>query len=460
MLDHPPRVILDGTMPAEPTALLDVRRGMGRVFVLWLLLVSSAAAQPNLDELVHTDPFSEDPIGVDARSDLHRVPVTPPPDPSEDPAVIASRGPRPPAVEPAVGEVLGAIPGVREEAHRVDVRLADGLAEVETHLVFVNGGRHRAEVRYVLPVPPESELAALEVCVEDKCRRGLPDTGTGALGAYDDALRSRPPDDRRAALPIAHARPVQTPRGPALELRAAPLAAGGGRLALRVRYVAPAPVLGGVARLQLPARGRDPRAAAAEVSVGGRSLLAPSIDGLPASGPTPVDPWVPAEITARLPTGGEPVASALHFTCGDRTCARVRVAAGPRASRPADLVVLVDASPSMEGPARGRVGAAIAALLASAPPGSRVRGAVFGARAEPVLEEPTAADRVRLAPFARAALRQLGAATRFEAAWELVEPWVGRGAKVVVVGDGAIAAGAEARAAFGAARRAGSRCRC
>lgn len=433
-----------------------------------LLLVAPSAVsaqapeRPAFDWLVRTDPFSDDPIGIDAHTDLYRVPITEPAEPPPDPEVVASRGPRPPSVEPAAGSVLTAIPGVRETDHRVRVRLADGLAQGEAELRFRNGARHRAEVRYRLAVPDGASVEALEVCVADKCRRGVPHADGGPLGPYDDAVRARPPEGHGAPLPVADAHPVDGPDGRALILRAAPLAAEDGELTLRVRWVAPAPVRGGVVRLRLPARGRDPRAAPAELRVEGDGLLALSVGGRVAAGHAfQLEAWEGAEVTAHARTGGAPEVSALHFPCGEGRCARLRVAAGPRPGRPVDLVVLVDASPSMEGPARGRVSAAVASLLASAPAGSRVRAAAFGARSEPILAEPRPVDAAPLAPFARAAMRRLGAATRFEAAWELVGPWLrdDRGAglppQVVVVGDGGLQQSDAATAAFEAARRAG-----
>jgi hypothetical protein len=106
------------------------------------------------------------------------------------------------------------------------------------------------------------------------------------------------------------------------------------------------------------------------------------------------------------------------------------------------------------------VGAAVATLLSSAPAGSVVRAAVFGARAEAVIEGPIAVEDAPLVPFARAAMRELGASTRLESAWPFVRAWLGDGSRsrerlVVIVGDGNVVASAELRAAVAEARRAG-----
>ena len=404
-----------------------------------LALPASSSAQ-DLDDLVRTDPFSDDPIGIDARSDLHRIPVATP-----AAEVDRTRGPVPPSVEPASGAVLTAIPGVRETDHQVSVALADGLARVRTQLRFVNGARYPAEVWYRLAVPEGAGLSRLRVCIgSDRCRDGAFAPDDAALTAYDDAVRARGPASADAALPIAQAELVRDERGLAIALRAAPIAKDRGELSVEIGWVAPAPLRGGVARLVLPARGQDPRAAPSRVTVTSADLLSPGV-----AGGGDVEPWIDTTITAHAPTDAPVVASATRFACESdasaRTradCSRLRVAAGPRRADPVDLVVLVDASPSMEGPARGRVGATIATLLASAPRGSRVRAIAFGARAEAVIEEPIAIEDAPLVPFARAAMRDLGASTQLGPALEMALGLFDRDRDrrldplVVLVGDG------------------------
>ena len=427
-----------------------------------LVALPGMAAAQDLDDLVRTDPFSDDPIGVDAQSDLHRIPV---PRAGADAPLDLTHGPVPPSVEPAEGAVLTAIPGVRETDHAVRVELADGLARVRTELRFVNGARYPAEVWYRLAVPEGAALSSLRVCTTaDRCRDAVPDASGGVLSAYDDAVRARGSASADAALPIAQAEMVRDERGVAIAVRAAPVAKEGGELRVELGYVAPAAVRGGVARLLLPARGQDPRAAAARVSVTSTDLLSPGI-----AGGGDVEPWVDATITAHAATDAPIAASALRFACdaGGRAargpagrsasaaarratsrgaaaagCTRLRVVAGPRRADPVDLIVLVDASPSMEGPARGRVGAAIATLLASAPRGSRVRAVAFGARAEAVIEEPVAIEDAPLVPFARAAMRDLGASTQLGPALAMARTFFERDRDpgldplVVIVGDG------------------------
>lgn len=445
-------------MPQEPTAARGVDLSVTRTLLAALLLLArpgAALAQGGLDDLVHSDPFSNDPIGVDAQSDLHRIPV---PRASGTPTVDLTRGPTPPSVEPIAGAALVAIPAIREVDHEVTVRLEEGLAYGETRMRFVSRSRLRAEVQYRLAMPEGAELASLTVCAGEACTTGVPRAASGALSPYDDAVRARPTDASGARAPIGSARAVRDAKGHAFLVRAAPIAPEGGELRVTVGWVARAPVRGGVARLVIPARGQDPRAAPAVVRVTATDLLNPAAEG--SASAVELDPWIDAQITAHAPTGAPLVASATSFSCEGRRCARLRVVAGPRRGAPVDLVVLVDASPSMEGPARGRVGAAVATLLASAPPGSRVRAAAFGARAEAIIEDPVAVEDAPLLPFARAAMMELGASTRFESAWPLAKRWLVRQREatleplVVLVGDGNVAASAAFDSAAVEARRA------
>lgn len=438
---------------------------------LTTLLILSTLAPPRTaaqddpstaDPLVPTDGSDLDPIGVDRDSDLHTLPTAPP----EEPARLRDAlGPRPPEVSVQDGEVLTAIAGVREIGHRVRVHLRDGLAEVGVEVRLFNRARYPAEVFYRLAVPADAALMGLEVCggaggpssAAARCRPGLPDRSPSGRSAYDDAVRAWAPLDTPAPAPIAHA--ALEPGAPAhVLLRAAPLP----RLeevSLRLRYLTSAPVRGGVARLSLPPRAQDARIAVAHVTATADGLLSPTVDGASAERtPVELDPWHPIEVQAALASEPAPHASIARFPCGDRWCARTRVAAGPRPARPVDLVLAIDASPSTEGPARNRMLPAVAALLAAAPDGSRVRAVAFASEGRAVLERPLAPADAPLSALAPATRADLGSATRFEAAWAVIEPMLrdrraDLPAMVVIVGDGGLSTGAEGDAAFAAARR-------
>ena len=364
----------------------------------------------------------------------------------------ALRGPPPPDLPVREGEALTAPSGVRESAHEVDVTLDDGLAVATQTLRFTSTARTPAELRYRLAVPAGAWLGGLEVCDASGCRVGDVRGGAGGV-AYDDAVRARRAADADGPLAVAHAQLVHDARGDAIVVRAAPVRAGE-ELTLRVRWVAQAAIHRGIARIVLPARGQDPRASAARVTVHAPRMLAATADGLTTDEtPVTVEPWFTTELAATLPSGAPLTASAWHVRCGAQRCARIRVAAGSRTGAPVELVLLVDASPSTLGPARGRLEPAIAALLGAAPPGSRVRAVAFGGRAETVFAESVETASAPLVPLAQAAQTELGSATRIETAWQIVEPWLSAGdralpQRIVLIGDGGLSEGADTERAL------------
>jgi len=409
------------------------------------------------DDLVSTDPLSDDPIGIDGESDVSRVPGPPAPDAPETPEQIASRGPRPPTVRAQSGEVLTAINAVRETHHAVSVTLDAGLADVVAEMTFSSRARHPAEVGYRLAVPPGAALASLEVCALDRCREGLA-VGESGRAAFDAAVRAR---GAEAAAPIAWAAPIEDTRGSAITLRAAPVPPRGS-LIVRVRYVARAPIVGGIARMSIPGRGQDPRAASTTVRVVSPTMIGIAVDETSSTAPLVREAWYPIPISARVPTGAALAGRIERFRCGDARCARATLSAGSLRGRPVDLVLAIDASPSTEGPARGRIAPTVAAILSATPSRSRVWALAFGAEAETLVEEPRDPSDIPLVPLARAANRELGSATRVEVAWQIAERLLSRreGARdthLVIVGDGGITRGPEAEAAFAAARRANVR---
>ncbi len=357
------------------------------------------------------------------------------------------------------GSALQAIAPVRETAHDIVVRLEHGLAHITATLTFESRTERPAEILYRLPVPEPASLASLRVCANNICR----DVQTQSEPAYERALSER--SSKAVASPFGFAAVVrpehhhaggrsQSKRAPVVRIRAAPVSRAR-TLKLTARYVVPAPVHGGIVRVGILPRGMDPRAAQATVRVVAPTLLASAADGeLLDDRPISLDPWEGTEITARLPTGAPRRAAAERFRCGSQTCARAWVAAPPRRLKPAHIILLLDVSPSMEGPARHRAQAAAAGLLAIAPKGSTVQALTFAAAAKPIASEPTPPDHIRLDALAKRS-ESLGSATRFEAAWNLASPWARRRASQLVwIGDGGFTQSHASRIAFAEAREA------
>lgn len=423
-------------------------------------LPAAAVGQDFSQDVLQPDAFEGDPLGIGAMDDLHRVPV-----PAErrkaGGAADPSSAPPSPDIEAREGAVIQAVPAVRETAHRVRLTLADGLIRADVALRFLNAGSYPAEVRYRLAVPEGAELADFAVCRGERCRQGSTvGSSEHARSAYDAAVRARGPEEM--ALPIGHVHRTRDASGLAMRFHAAPVPTDG-ELEVRLAWVAPAPVRGGTARVVLPARGTDPRTVPADVTARAEDLLSPTVAGAAAErSAVTIDPWMEAEVLALQATAESPQATVHRFPCGEGgRCARTRVTAGPRRGAPKDLLVLLDASPSTKGPARGRLTPALASVLAMAPEGSRVRALAFGSEARVLQKEPRDVLATSLSPFAEAAGWDLGAATRFEAAWPHVRTWV-RDARraereplVLLLGDGGMTRSEAGDAAFTEAARAG-----
>jgi hypothetical protein len=422
-------------------------------------LVSAQAVKPRVDHdnIEDTLPLTDDPsdpIGID------REPVAPPDAAPSGKVQAIDRGkfgPEPPVFGAHVGEVLTAVPSLRERAHRERVELAGGLAAVSAELDFENSAEKPAELVYRLAVPSDAALASLEVCNSHGCRPGVPDARGPFYNAYDDTVQARDPHGGSALLPAADARRISDERGTALLIRAAPVSRSQW-LQVKLGYLTNAVVHGGVARLRLPARGTDPRAAPLELSASAKDLSELQANGLPLpeSG-LHADAWASVELSGRAAISG--IRSELwKLPCGRSSCARAYAVAAPERAAPADIVLALDASPSTEGGARSRMLVAIAALLARAPDGSRVRALRFASRAVPLVSERKDPRDLALSSFASVAFEaELGAATRFEAAWSAIESLGFRATNlrklVVIIGDGGLTTG-PARP-FEAAKRAG-----
>jgi hypothetical protein len=452
---------------------------------------SKAKRQPLPEDFL---PQSEldDPIGLDADSRTLEQAVPKSAVPPSDAALEAERerfGPDKPALAVRAGEVVTALQAIRESAHRVKVELTPGMTEVSVELVLSSLAARPAEARYRLAVPDHTELLTLEVCkgtvlgnsespgssggrgprngvgVSEfprtvSCRIGLVEGVGVGLSAYDASVHARPRG--KGGKPVAHARLLRDERGEAIVLRAAPIVQGA-PLLLKVRYRTLVPAYGGVLRLSLPARGMDPQVAPTELSV---TLAKGLLDGRVGRDPigaqaVPIDAWSSVELSARLPTGSPTRTGSAHGACHDGACGTAFAVAAPGPLSAADMVLALDASPSTEGPARGRIVPAIATLLTTAPEGSRVRALSFAARAQPLVSDALEPSALSLAPLQQAVdVAELGSATRFEAVWSLAGDWLGKkqraaGKKplIVIIGDGGLTLG-EARA-FERARAAG-----
>jgi hypothetical protein len=361
-------------------------------------------------------------------------------------------GPLPPPYRAKKGKVVTAVAAVREREHKTAIDIAHGLAKIAVTMRFVSISDKPAEVRYRLAIPSESGLESLKVCNTNGCRTGVIDRPS-ELSLYDDAVLARGP---KPTLPIAHAAFRKDSRGSAIVVRAAPILKGSD-LTVNLNYVSPIRQHNGIARLQLPARGMDPRAAptAFEFSDSLR-------DNLVSNTPLKSDAWIPTEIVARTSFAAKRQIEAWRFSCNKKLCGRARVAAATEPLQPVDLTLFIDASPSMVGPARGRVATAVSVLLANAPPGTRARALVFAARSKPIVKKFVDVNEIPLASIANAIVEsELGSATRFENAWETAKAWTkrrrsGRNRSVVViVGDGGLTTGRSYAKPFSEAKRAG-----
>ncbi|HEX2675821.1 MAG TPA: vWA domain-containing protein [Polyangiales bacterium] len=352
-------------------------------------------------------------------------------------------GPVPPLLAAHPGEVLTAIEAVRETAHRVSVELTAGLALVHTELVLESSAEKPAEAELRLAVPDDAALGALAVCQAKACRDGVVDSAaSGELDAYDDALQARGPVPIDSALPLARAFLVHDERGAAIVVRAAPITKSRA-LTVRLGYVTSAAQHGGRVHVLLPARGSDPRIAPSQVTLHAAGLVDPTIARTPLTAQVTVDPSEPIEISARAAGDSSTL---LRFACGAKQCLYGYASAAPQSARAVDLVLAIDVSPSMEGPARSRMLSGLAVILEALPAGSTVRALVFAGQASALIAKPQTPDAVSMSTFAPAGLEaELGSATRFEAAYSQIERWgwskSARRKLVVIVGDGGLTIG-------------------
>ncbi|MDB4989874.1 MAG: hypothetical protein JWN04_5052 [Myxococcaceae bacterium] len=358
-------------------------------------------------ELIESTERSEDPLGIDDSTgkDLDRA---------------AAQLPRPKPVvilpSPAQGAALSAIPGLRESAHVVRVKLAQGLAFVKVRLTLVSRARHAAEVAYRLPLPPRAVVTRVRVCAGESCSDAAPNPKPGLK------LESR------AGASIG-AESIEDARGHAVSLRVAPVAPGAS-LDVELEYVSEAEWHGGRARFRLEARGYDPNLATTELHV-----EAPRLSQISPAAELSGDPWSPIDLSASLVETAGALRSTTSAPCGTGSCRREFEVSARAVAPPRPTWLMIDASPSMEGPARGRVGVVLAALLAVMPESTELRAFGFAARA---LE--LGRYRAGVAPLttlADATLLELDAATQLSTALALVRTDIARlRPRIVVLSDG------------------------
>lgn len=380
-------------------------------------------------DLIESTERSEDPLGIDEST-------------GKDLDQAAARIPRPKSTvilpTASQGAALSAIAGVREARHALTVKLAQGLAFVDVQLALVSTAKHAAEVAYRLPLPTTGVVTRVCACIGKLCSEA----------AHEPALAITP-----VGAPSIDARPIEDERGRALSLRVSPLAAGG-KLELTVSYVAEAAVRGGRARFDIEARGYDPNLASTELRVEAPRRWLPEPDRA-----LTLEPWTPYEVTASLPSEqrslaasalaarAEGLRSSTQVACGTGACTRTFESSARAPAELRSTWLWIDASPSMEGPARSRVSAVIAALLGVLPEATDVRAFAFAARASEL-----GRFRARDAPLlqlADATMLELDAATLPSAAIALAGADLLRARpRLLVVSDGLFDATAHERAAL------------
>jgi hypothetical protein len=329
----------------------------------------------------------------------------------------ASRTPPPVATR---GEVLSSIEGVSETSHQVELKLDQGLAFVRVRIRFESRSSQPAELAYRLALPLDAAVSAVRVCQQSRCSAALP----VARAQNAEAQASSP----SASGPQVSATHIVDARGPALALRAASVAKDA-PLGLEVDYVAAAELRGGVARFRLPARGYDPRAAPSQVT-----LSAPALASLdPESGVTR-DPWQPLPVRGALAEHAN-ITTTTRARCGNAACARSfeASAAAPPSAR--ETWLWLDASPSMEGPARNRADLALSALLSGLPEQTRLRVFAFAARGREIGRYEAGA--APLKTLSDALSTELGAASQPRALYDLTKNELGRvRPRLILLSDG------------------------
>ena len=388
-------------------------------------------------ELIESTERSEDPLGIDDSTGKEL-----------DQAAARLPRPKPVVVLPVAsqGAALSSIAGVRESAHELTVKLDQGLAFVTERITFVSTAKYAAELAYRVPLAPSAVITGIAACVAKECSEAAPDPRSPAERARFAPPHARASTETRG--PSLLAVPIEDERGRALALRGAQIAPGGA-LELSLTYVTEAKIVGGRARFRVEPRGYDPNLANTTLHV-----QAPQLADLQPGPELTLEPWSALELTASLPAKkslradtsvSEGMASwSRHFEASPREPAELR-----------PTWLWIDASPSMEGPARSRVSATLAALLSVLPEATDVRALAFAARAHELGR--FRADEAPLVPLSDATLLDLDAATQLSAAVALTQHDLGRvRPRVVVISDGLFDAAPRERDALLGLRKLGS----
>lgn len=297
-------------------------------------------------------------------------------------SALATERPEAPPPEIRRGEIVSALPGVRE------TRFEMTLGEIDAHPECV---------RVELTIELRSEAADPSPV---EYRIALPWGSTYVDRSRDERTRQRIPFTR------------DTRDVPEVVLHPEPLAPGSSAT-FYVSLHVPTYRYSRFEVVEWPARGADPRAAQTRI-VRGNGSAAWNVAGAPLEGPVFVDPWLPAWL-------------------------RIEGRRSSVASRVDDVLVLVDASPSMRGRASGRVLPTLSTLLGETFEGARAVVVAFGAQAETLVETPTRGRDVPLSALEPITSLDLGSATQPEAAFEAIDRWAARAGqhrRIVVVTDG------------------------
>jgi hypothetical protein len=223
---------------------------------------------------------------------------------------------------------------------------------------------------------------------------------------------------------------------------------------IRIEVAARAPMHASIAHVTWPARGNDGRIARTHVRIE-PSTASWRIDDLPvANDAFDLDSASSMEIDVTQ----NATASFTRYadSCDGIPCAAIYAAAPSTTgsqgnNRAREVLILVDASPSMRGPASGRTIAVLNALVSNVYVRARVRVVAFAARTEAAVEERTIGQEIGLDRLASVTSMDLGAATQPEHTWQDITAWIreAQGAKhIVVVTDGSLTQGAGTRSFF------------
>ncbi len=343
--------------------------------VSWLVVgVRLAGAQGALVE--------GDPLGTEATRELSV-------------SVRSERALRFARVPTVRGDGLWAPPWVRERAAVLRVRIGPLEAEGESRSELRSSGAVASEARILLRLPRGAQVTGGRVCVAEGgeaygCRELQPVPSvnvTPMRWGYEAALRAEPDGASEEGVRPLVVWLSHGARGHA-QLWFAPLPPGG-TARVTVRWRAPVQALGGEVWLALPARGDDVRLAPERLLLEAARGVESPVASRPA-GQEELFPREAVELRARLRLSA-PVLTRVEGTwsgssrCGDwrfRWGVEGRMVADSEPPPPRRVLIVLDASRSMEGTARNRLPAALEALVEAIPPNSSVAWAALGARAE------------------------------------------------------------------------------